>query len=227
MSESTQLPDSFTTTVPVLLSHPHLFQAVKFKDPRTGKESGEPKFSANFVFEADSADLKALKAQAAAVAKAKWPGRDLKTLVFPFKDGSKLADARKTACEKKGREPDGEFQRGKVILVTRSKYPPRLSFVENGRIIDVDDPLDTNDPQVVKAKNKLFFGALVLAQFRFVTHEVGSNTPGVNCYPQMICATGKGERLASRASGSETFKGYVGQVSAEDPTGYPDDDIPF
>ena len=219
--------DLYTLTEPVLLSHPTLFEAKKFKDPKTGKESGEPKFSANFVFDADSADLKALKKMAAAVAQAKWPGRDVKTLVFPFKDGTKLADERKAKVEKANKTADGEFQRGKVVLVTRSKFPARLSFIDNGRIVDVDDPLDASEAKVIKAKSMLFFGAMVLGQFRFVTHEVGSNTPGVNCYPQMILATGKGTRLTTAKSASETFKGYVGSVSSEDPTSGLDDEIPF
>jgi len=217
--------DLFTLTEPVLLSHPTLFEAQRFKDPRTQKETGDPKFSANFVFEPGSADLKALKQAAAATARAKWPSRELRTLVFPFKDGTKLADERKEKCLKAGREPDGEFQRGKVILVTRSKFPPRLSYIEGGKIVDVDDPLEKDNAHVIKAKSKLFFGAMVLGQFRFVTHEVGSNPPGVNCYPQMILATGKGTRLSSRQAGSETFKGYVGSASADDPTGI-DDEIP-
>ena len=116
---------------------------------------------------------------------------------------------------------------GKVVLVTRSKFPARLSFIDNGRIVDVDDPLDASDAKVIKAKSMLFFGAMVLGQFRFVTHEVGSNTPGVNCDPQMILATGKGTRLTTAKSASETFKGYVGSVSSEDPTSGLDDEIPF
>lgn len=218
--------DLYTLTEPVLLSHPSLFEAKRFRDPKTQKESGEPKFSANFVFEPGSADLKALKQMAAAIARAKFPGRELSTLSFPFKDGTKLADERKEKTAKAGKDSDGEFQRGKVILVTRSKFPARLSFIESGKIIDVEDPLEKDDAQVIKAKSKLFFGAMVLGQFRFVTHEVGSNTPGVNCYPQMILATGKGTRLTSRKPASETFKGYVGSASNEDPTGL-DDEIPF
>src|SRR5208337_2356938 len=106
-----------------------------------GKESGEAKFSANFVLDLNHPDLKPMQAVAAEVAKAKWPGRPFKNekdptrnLKFPFSAGDRLADRRK---DKSGKD-DGEYQRGKVIIAARSKYEPKLSGVQNGKVVDFE-----------------------------------------------------------------------------------------
>lgn len=217
--------DLFTLTAPALLSHPAIFEAKAFipKGMKTPPAGQEPKYSGNFVFEATSEDLKGLKALAAKVARAKWPAPfPLSDLAFPFQDGTKVADKQK--AEKKNDK--GEFQRGKAILIARSKFPPRISYLENGKIVDAE-----SDAQIAIAKTKIFFGAEVLAQFRFVTHPaIGGNKQGVNCYLQMILATGKGTKMAGGQSAAEAFKGYVGHATDEDPTGGNqgiDDDIPF
>lgn len=204
-------------TIPVILAHPSLFEPKQFK--KNGKPNGEPKFSGNFVFAPDNADLKRMKTIAAQVARAKWPTRDLKELKFPFSNGDKLADARKA---KSGKD-DGAYQRGKVVMSSRSKYRPRLSVVDSGRIVDLED-----DALIAKFKSKFFFGAETLAEFNFVVFEGGNGPDGVTAYLNQVLATGKGTKIAGGASGSETFKGYIGSASAEDPTGGElDDEIPF
>lgn len=209
----------YSFTEPVVMAHPALFEPRGFG--KKGKETGEPKYSANFVFNPDSADLKAMKALAVKVARAKWPDRDLKTLQFPFANGDKLADKRKA---KSGKD-DGAYQRGKVVIAARSKYEPRLAGIENGKIVDYEGEAR------IKAKPKFYFGVQVFAQVNFVAYEgVGNNPDGVTAYLNMVFSTGKGEKIAGGASAAETFKGYVGHVSAEDPTAGAeqlDDEIPF
>jgi hypothetical protein len=218
-------PGIYSLTKPVILAHPNLAVARAF-GPK-GRESGTPKFSANLVLDRDSDDLKALQALAAQVAKAKWPGRPFKdadpkkTIQFPFTNGDKLADKRKAAGKS-----DGEFQRGKVIIAARSKYAPRLSALQGGKVVDFEDE------NARKAALPLFyFGAEVLAQLNLVAYDgVGANPDGVCAYLNMVFATGKGKRLSGGVSAAESFKGYAGTASYEDPTGGVDsldDEISF
>lgn len=220
MSEANQ-DGRYALLRPVILAHPALFEPKQFK--KNGKPTGEPKYSGTFVLPADSEDLKAMKTLAAKVARAKWPTRNFADLKFPFASGDKLADQRKA---KSGKD-DGEYQRGKVVVQSRSKFAPRLAVIENGKIVDLDD-----DALKAKYKGKFFFGAEVLAEFNFVAYEGGANPDGVTAYMNLVLATGKGTRIAGGSAASEVFKGYMGSASAEDPTGGGssvelDDEIPF
>lgn len=214
---STEKQDGrFALTMPVLMAHPHIFEAQAFQ--RDGKAKGEPKFGANLVFAADSDDLKAMKTLAAKIARAKWPTRQFTDLKWPFSSGDKLADGRKA----KGKE-DGEYQRGKAVINAKSKYRPKLGVIEGGRIIDL-----TEDAQIAKYKEKFFFGAEVFAELNFVAYDGGSNPDGVTAYLNQILVTGKGTKIAGGGSSpSETFKSYLGAVSASDPTAGMSDEIPF
>lgn len=209
----------YALTKPVVMAHPNLFVARAFGSK--GKETGEPKFSANFLFPMDSEDLKALKALAAKVARAKWPDRPFTELKFPFTNGDKLADKRK----KKTGKDDGDFQRGHVMVAARSKYQPRLSFLNGSKIVELD-----NDAAIAANKGKFYFGVECLAQFNLVAYDgVANNPDGITVYLNQVLSTGKGKKLSGAASASETFKGYAGQASGEDPTlpADTDDDIPF
>ena len=210
----------YSLTAPVVMSHPNLFEARAFG--KKGKEQGEPKFSANFLLVPDGVDLKELKALAAKVARAKWPDRPFSELKFPFEDGNKKADKRKKTSGK----DDGDFQRGFVVMAGRSKYEPRLSAIVNGKVIDYEGPARA------AAKDKFFFGAEVLAQFNLVAYDgVGSNPDGVTVYLNAVLATGKGKKIAGGGqSAKETFGGYLGSATTEDPTAGGsdmDDDITF
>jgi hypothetical protein len=199
---------------PVTMVFPYLYEARAF-GPK-GKESGTPKYSANFLFEADSADLKRLVAKAKEIASSKWPGRDLASLKFPFSKGDALADKAKA----KGK--DGEFQRGKVVVVARSKYEPRLAVLgDKGK-----PPIDLDGPARELHKSKFYSGVSVLAEFNFVAYDgVGANPDGITAYLNLILTLNTGTRIGGGASAAEVFKGYAGNVSAEDPTA--DDEIPY
>lgn len=183
-----------------------------------GKTSGDPKYSVNLEFDPASPDLAACKAKAAAVARAKWPGVEFNTLAFPFTAGDKLADKAKA----KGK--DREFSRGKVVLTARSKYQPRLSVIENGKIRDLE-----GDAIKAMGRTAFFSGAEVLAQVNFVAYDaVGNNPPGVAAYINMVVSTQKGTKLTGGASAAEVFSGYIGTSSSEDPTGGAgSEEIPF
>lgn len=209
----------YALTKPSTMTFPNLLEAKAVQGPN-GKPSGEPKYSVNIEFDPEHADLKAMKAKAVAVARAKWPGVDLSTLRFPFTDGSKLADKAKA----KGK--DREFSRGKAVLTARSKYQPRMSVIKNGAVVDLEG-------DAIAANGKMFYsGSDVLAQVTFQAYDgVGEDgKPGVNAFIDMVLTLNRGKRLTGGASAAEVFKDYAGMVSDEDPTGGAallDDEIPF
>lgn len=211
-------PGLFNLTAPAVMIFPSLFEPKAIQI--AGKPAGEPKYGANFMFGPEHPDLTGLKAAMVAVARAKWPGRDLKGLAFPLANGDKLADQRR---ERTGKD-DREFQRGKVLLKARAKFQPRLSAIINGKLVDLEGPA------MASHKSLFFFGAEVLIQVNFATYlGVGNNSDGVTAYLNMVLTTGKGERLgSSRQSAAEAFAGYVGHSTNYDPrgAGY-DDEIPF
>lgn len=217
MSEASDL-GRYALTKPTTMTFPNLLEARAVQNK--GKPSGDPKYSGNFEFAADHPDLQAMKAKAVAVAKEKWPGRDIKELAFPFSSGDKLAEKAKL------RGKDREFSKGKAVLTARSKYQPRLSIIEGGKVMDLEG-------DAIKAHGRKFYsGTEVLAQVTFSAYEgVGNNPDGVNAYLDMVLTLNRGTKLAGGASAAEVFKDYAGAVSAEDPTqgmgADLDDEIPF
>lgn len=209
-------PNLFNLTQVVVMAHPNLITARPFK--KNGKEVGDPKFGAQFVFKPDSEDLKAMKSLAIQVAKARWPGRDIakdikeNNFSFPFNDGNKIAEKRKN---KSGKD-DADYARGNVVIAARSKYRPNLAILEGGRLVDL-----TEEAAIVANKGKFYFGVEVLAQFNFQPFEGGTGPDGVCAYLNMVVSTNTGKKIAggSGQSASQVFKGYVGGASAEDPTG--------
>lgn len=207
----------FDTTHPIILYNPNLLVPKQFE----GK--GEAKFSARLAIRADHPDLDGMKAAAAAVARAGFPGRAFNTLVFPFKSGDTLADEAKARVEAK--EPKARLQehlRGMVVIQARSKFAPRLALLQNGQIIEFESV-----EQALPHQGKFFSGAEVLVEIKFNKHQVGTNPPGVNAYLNKVLATGKGTRLAGSSGVADTFRHYIGTISATDPTAGMDDEIPF
>lgn len=213
---------SFVSKAPVVLSHPHL------TDPAQvvvrGKPTGKLRYSASFVMDPASDDFVAVKAQAAACAKAQWPGVPLNDgqIKFPFKMGDKEADKRVA----KGKS-DGEFQRGKVILKAASEFEPALAHFVGGVVTDYVMPAQKNE-----AKKDAFFGAHVYFKVTFRAYDLSDGDDGakkfVTAYLDQVLVTGKGTKMSGARTASETFSGYVGGSTVEDPTaGMDDDEIPF
>lgn len=236
----TKVDGLYTLTAPVTLAFPSLFDAKPFM--RKGKPAGDPKFGASFVFDPESADLKAIKALAVKLAQAKWPGRDVisesrgkiievegqkvqqpPSFKFPFTSGDKLADKRAAALKAAGKNEDtkADFQRGKVIIKTASKYAPRMAVLLNGKPVDLT-------PETQNAyKGQFYFGVKALAQFNLVAYDKVGETgiDGVTIYLNMVLSLNKGERLAGGQSAAEAFKDYAGTVTDENPTAGMDDEI--
>jgi hypothetical protein len=203
----------YDTTVPTpILWTDTLFVAKPFKDDK-GKEKGDPKFGCVVLFKPDHPDVAGVKSAMAAVAKAKWPDVDFKTISFPLKSGAK--DNEKRVAKGKKARP---FMDGMVFITGRSKYAPRLSGMENGKVTDYEGDA------VLKAKAKFYGGVNALVEFNFVANEVDDKR-SVTAYLNLVFTTGKGERIGGR-SGAEVFKGYVGKPTTENPTEL-DNEIPF
>jgi hypothetical protein len=211
---SDQTTGIFDMTVPTTMVWPALLEAKPYME--AGKQKGEPKFGATFLFTPEHVDLKAAKALAVGVARGKWPGISLKEVGWPVSSGDEYA-AKRDAGGK-----DGALCKGKALLKARSKYEPMLSWVEGGKIKEIPS---TTAGSVAQAK--FFSGASVLATFNFVAVEV-SGKKYVTAYLNKVFSTGKGERVGGGRSAAEAFKGYIGHATAEDPTaGSLDDEIPF
>ncbi len=180
---------------------PNLFEprAVKIK----GKETGEPKYGLSMLL--DPAEIGDLKAAAKMVALAKWPGRTLSELKFPFSDGDKL-EADQT---EKGR--DGKFYSGKVVLKASSKFKPVVVDTHRKDIID---------------HSRLYSGAYGYAELNFVAYDgVGQNPDGVTAYVNFVMKSRDGDRIAGRDAAG-VFAGIQGS-EAEPAATELDDEIPF
>ena len=219
----------YDLTKPVTLSYRSLDKARAFK--KGGKDRGEPKFDGTFLFETGHPDWDALRKVAAAVARAKWPNRDLKEIAFPFKSGDARFAKAEAEAKKAGKDvsPVAAAEKGKGVLTARSKYRPGLGGVENGVAVDYN-----TDEAVAKAISKFYSGAQVYASFKFVTYEAvrDGDKDGVNVYLNSVFTLNKGEKLGGGGtSTAERFSAYVGAATEFDPTGGEDipgadDDLP-
>lgn len=215
----------FTTAVR-LVPISHLFEPKPVG--KRGKAKGTPKYSGTFAIDVDSPDLAGLKAKAAAVARARWPGRDLKELKFPWESGDRKIEKEAKKAAKENRAPyDNSYIAGKVALVARSLYEPQLAILTGGNIEEY-----TGDKRAL-AKAKIYNGCYVIAQVNFTAYEgqqdedTGQGNPdGVNAYLDMVMKVKDGDRLGG-SNPTSVFKSYVGTVTDEDPTaGLDDADIP-
>ena len=211
----------YTFTTPAVMAHPNLLKPKAFE--KNGKAQGEPKYSAVFAFDANCEEVKAIKRKAAEVARLEWPSVDLKTVVFPWQSGDVAADKRDEKCRQIGREPDGQWMRGKVLLKASSRFPVVLAGFENGRIVTYED-----EAKLKSVEGKFFFGAEVLAQITFNAFQssLPGSLPAINTYLNQVLVTGKGTKIAgSRKSAAQVFSGYAGAVSEVNPMGNVEDEI--
>lgn len=210
---------------PALLAHPHVLEPVPFKDAR-GKIKGDPKYSALFVLKNDHPDIGPMKFMILAVAKAKWPDKDIiaevkaGNLKMPFASGDKIADKRVAKLKAAGKEDDqrGDFQRGCTVFKSSSQYPPGLGVLVNKVLVDV-----TPDNKALH-KGAFYFGTECFGRLSFKAYDAinEDGKPGVTAYLDMVVSLNRGKALAGRKSAAEAFKGVAGSLSAEDPTGTDD-----
>lgn len=180
---------------------PNLFtpRAVKIK----GKETGKPKYGLSMLL--DPSEIGDLKTAAKAVALAKWPGRTLSELHFPFANGDKL----EAAQAEQGR--DGKFYGGRIVLKASSKFKPVVVDTHRKDIID---------------HSRLYSGAYGYAELNFVAYDgVGQNPDGVTAYVNFVMKSRDGDRIAGRDAAG-VFAGIDGGEEEPKSTEL-DDEIPF
>lgn len=204
---------SFTFNEAIRGAYMNVFDPKPFK--KNGKEVGDPKYGLTLMMEPIYAGLPALKAKLAEAAKSKWPTRAMSELTFPLTTGDKAADKAKV----KGKNRD--FMRGHVVLTARSKYPPILSVLENGKIITLE-----SDALKAKYKSKFYSGCFVAASVNLVPYEGDDGEDGVTAYLQSVLWVKDGERLGGRDQ-AEVFKSYMGTTTSDNPLADDDEEIPF
>jgi hypothetical protein len=184
--------------------------------PRQYKGKGDAKYDAMFVFDLDHPDLPALKALCGQIAQGKFPGVSFKDIKFPIKLGDKIANEAEAwnAANPDKKPKNMDHVRGKVCITARSQYAPRLCVNAPGRGF-VDFREEAKDSPACKAA--FYRGVRVLAELNFVANKVDENHY-VSAYLNMVGSLNKGERRGGGKSGSDTFKSYVGHISADDPT---------
>lgn len=193
-------------------------------EPRrvSNSQHEEPTYSARFELEPDSEDLKRIRAKIVAAAREKWPGMDVAAAIKSGELQVTLTAGDVLADKAKAKGKDQEWARGKMCLTARSKMQPSIGYLDDGKIVEL------KDSAAIKAASKhIYSGALALGIFSFKAYDaVGqSGLPGVKCYFEQYLSTGKGEKKGGgRKSLEESFSGYVGRLTDEDPTGGAADD---
>lgn len=185
---------------------PNLFEPKPYLDPKTRKPKGEPVYGLSMLFA--PADIAAMKEKAKAVALAKWPGRPLSELKFPFQDGDKLA------AKSEANRKDGTFYKGTVVIKASSKFQPQVVGADKNPILD---------------KGKVYSGIRGYAELNFHAYDgVNGGQDGVKAYVNFVMKSADGKRIAGKDAAT-VFAGIKGGASGYDPTKGSDldDDIPL
>lgn len=236
MATEKEKPAEFTFKRAAVLAFEAIINARAFK--KKGQEKGDPKYSGTFVLEPADEDLKLLQAEVVKMLQANnSSGKKLKIgrlteeqetagthveVKVPWQDGTKYADKQKAAGK------DAEWARGKILVKATSKYQPALAAIEGGKV------LEFTTPEAIATSKKYFYsGAYIVPSvgLHYYTGDEGK-PDGVSLYFNAALFVKHGPRIAGQRSASETFKGYIGTISQEDPTGGAtegelEDEIPF
>lgn len=202
----------------VLLSSPVRALWCNVITPRAYKENGvakgDPTFDATFVLTPEQ--LAEVLKVAKAVANEQWPGKALKELKLPFK---KAEVAIAIAIEKK--KDSSIYTPGTYLLEARTKKQPILSWLEGGKVVE------QRIENAAVVKQKFYHGCWTVPRLNFAIKT--KNGDGIKAYLDNLFWYKDGEKIGGISS-AEMFKGYIGSVSTEDPTGSStdlDDEIPF
>jgi hypothetical protein len=189
---------------------------------KKGVAKGDPKYDATIAIDPDGPDAKAIKALCTALAKEKWPNRDIGAdyksgeLRMPWHSGDKLA----AKAEKNGKKQD--FHKGRLVIVARSKDEPTLTVLVNGQ------PSDLEGLQRAGAKSKFYAGVKCGANFYFQAYDaVGEDgKDGVAVYLNGVLSTGQGERvMGGSRDPAEVYSGFIGIDTDESALGDGEADV--
>lgn len=223
----------------VRISQVYVEKARLYKDPKTGIEAKEPKFSVSMIVEpGDMVKFKRevdeklvdvdLTAECKALVKQKWPELELKEM-FPKKpDGTndwplKKGDDIIAASAKKGKKSNLDFLAGKYQIGTTAsvKVPPRLSYFDpkTGKWAT----LDRDNPEDLKVIKKLFLpGNYAMLELSIVPNEVNGKCY-LTFYVNHVRFKKVGDRIGGGNSMMDRFDGIEGGEGDVDPTAGDDD----
>lgn len=192
-----------------IIVFPNLFEPKAFKD-KTGKTKGEPTYSGLFGFDPAAADE--LKEKAKEIAKAKWPGRTLSELRFPFINGDK--EAEKAAAGKK----DGGFYKGKTWVKASTQYA-----------VQVIGPDKAEWAKGSPFERKVYSGVYGYAEFNFVAYDgVNGGQDGVKAYLNYVMISKTDTPRVAGKDARTVFAGVTGGKSTHNPVDNIDnDEIPL
>lgn len=216
-----------------VLSYPKLETAVIFKDKKTGKPKGDPKYSmemiidgesmSKFLVKSDDGWLKDqdLKQLCMAVAKEYWPDKKLGDLFQRNSESGQLrgwaiqdGDIKAAKMEEIKKKGDHYLGKKCVMANANQEYPPQLMWVSAGKVIN----LDRDDKEDMARIKKYFVGG---AFCRAELTLKALNTPQgdfVKCYVNGVCFIKSGPKLSQGGSMAERFQGIIGGESDIDPT---------
>ena len=219
----------YTTTEPATLLWPKVITPEAYIDPKTKKAKGEPAYTTSVMLKSDGPDIKAIKNIAITVIKDSWPGLDIraaladKTLHLPWETGEDAIAKKTKRLTDAGKEYTGgdDYQLGHVLLKTTTKKSrPALAVLLGGKWVDLND-----DAVVGLHKSKFYSGVQGAVQVNLSASEV-DGTKFVTAYLQQVASLNTGKQIGGKLA-SETFAGFAGKVSEEDPTQGSGDEIPF
>lgn len=224
-------------TEPMETAYLNLLKPRAYQPKGSSQPKGDPKYSLTLIFSPDHPDFPSIKNAYIAVAKERWPNRDLSadikagTLSVPWKDGNKEIAKLTAKLARTGQAYNGklDWAKDKLFMRASSQNQPTLAItLPGGR---VSGGLDTRALDM--NKSKFYSGVKVLAELNLAPYEgQRDNDPdGVTAYCNIVVSTGEGERRGGQRDPAQVFSGYVGRSVSDDPTlGDPDgldDEIPF
>lgn len=203
MTEEKNLDHIYQTpgTEPVLVLFEQLLEPKPFKDPKTEKEKGDPYYQITVLIDADK--VEPFKKAAAVAAKKKFGDKSFSEIVFPFKDGDKIAAEREAAGK------PAEVYRGRVLLRAKA-FPDRFDPVHN--VLKVEKGM-----LVAASQSDLYGGMFGLVEIAFAGNDNGGSDR-ISAYLRGFVKTKDGERIGGPPTAKETFAHVVGSVTDEDPT---------
>lgn len=248
MTEAAQEKPTFDFNSAHRAAYANILEAKPFK--KNGVAAGEPRYDASFLVSPDNEDLKRLQGEVVKMLKAKNPGKQIVArrltqeevdkgnvieVHVPWSAGDKEAN-RIVSKAKPGDEAKAEAKaaifRGQIIVKASSKYQPQLSALENRQVLE----FTTDESKAANGKKYFYPGAFLVPSFKLHAYPGETNKPGgVALYLDGVLFVKHGEKLAGGGgrNPAEVFKGYLGSIKDEDPTGGAkaadelDDEIPF
>lgn len=226
MTEVTQVNRTFKSdkkALPAILNYPKLDKPTVYENKKTGEKGDKPTYNMQAIFSPGHPDINVIKSIAAAVAREKWPGRDINAdyksgaLTMPWNLGNEVIAEKTADAVKAGKTPyNMDHLKDAFILKahTGADKPPTLTVLEHGKELTLTHPIGDQ-------ASKFYSGceALLVINFSAVTY---AKRDYVTAYIKQVTSLNEGKRLAGGEV--ESFADYVGKHTTENPL---KDEIPF